>query len=51
MWPEWARHAIAEVNRPVYIAPLDVGEYSFERRHVAVNICDEGDTHCVAYGQ
>ena len=35
-WPERARHAITEVDRPVYMAPLDVGEHSFERRHVAV---------------
>ena len=48
-WPERARHAITEVDRPVYIAPLDVGEHSFERRHIAVYIGDDGDPHWITY--
>ena len=50
-WPERARHAITEVDRPVYMAPLDVGEYSFERRHVAVYVGDDGDPHWITYAQ
>ena len=48
-WPERARHAITEVDRPVYIALLDVSEHSFERRHVAVYIGDDGDPHWITY--
>ena len=48
-WPERARHAITEIDSPVYAAPLDVREHSFERMHVTVYICDDGYPHWITY--
>ena len=49
-WPERARDGITEIDGPVYTAPLDVGEHSFERWHIAVYIGDDCDPHFITCG-
>jgi hypothetical protein len=48
-WPKRARDAITEIDGSVYATLVNVSQHSFQRRHVAVYVGEDGDPHWITY--